>query len=202
MSSLLFIIAIDWVMKRTVQNSNTGIRWTLFSNLEDIDYADDLALLSHTERHIQSKTSNLQKNSSILGLKININKTEALSLNTSEPPNIELNGQQISCISSFTYLGSIVTSDGGAEQEIKTRLGKARSAFQRLRNIWKSTYISRHTKIKIYNSCVLSVLLYGAECWRMTEKDLQKLSGFHNTCLRKIMRIFWPRKITNEDLHA
>ena len=67
MSSLLFIIAIDWVMKRTVQNSNTGIRWTLFSNLEDIDYADDLALLSHTERHIQNKTSDLQ-NSSILGL--------------------------------------------------------------------------------------------------------------------------------------
>ena len=201
MSSLLFITAIDWVMKRTVQNSNTGIRWTLLSNLEDIDYADDLALFSHTEHHMQSKTSDLQRNSSLLGLKINIRKTELLSLNTREPPNIELNGQPISCTSSFTYLGSIVTSDGGAEQEVKTRLGKARSAFQRLRNIWKSTSISRHTKVKIYNSCVISVLLYGAECWRMTERDLQKLSGFHNICLRKIMRVFWPRKITNEDLH-
>ena len=43
-SSLLFITAIDWLMKRTVQNSNTGIRWTLLSDLEDIDDSDDLAL--------------------------------------------------------------------------------------------------------------------------------------------------------------
>ena len=74
-SSLLFIIAIDWVMKRAIQNNNTGIRLTLLPNLEDIDYEDDLALLSHTERHMQSKTSDLQRNSSLLGLKINIRKT-------------------------------------------------------------------------------------------------------------------------------
>ena len=35
----------------------------------------------------------------------------------------------------------------------------------------------------------------------MTEKDINKLSSFHNGCLRKILRIFWPRKITNKDLH-
>ena len=92
MSSLLFITTIDWVMKRTVQNSNTGIRWTLLSNLEDIDYADNLALFSHTEHHMQSKTSDLQRNSSLLGLKINIRKTKLLSLTIREPPNIELNG--------------------------------------------------------------------------------------------------------------
>ena len=52
-----------------------------------------------------------------------------------------------------------------------------------------------------YNSCVLSVLLYGSECWKMTDKDINKLSTFHNTCLRKIMKIFWPNKISNKDLH-
>ena len=45
MSSLLFILAVDWVMRSTLKGENTGIRWTLLSNLEDIDYADDLALL-------------------------------------------------------------------------------------------------------------------------------------------------------------
>ena len=81
------------------------------------------------------------------------------------------------------------------EDDIKARLGKARGAFIRLKNIWKSTNISRKTKMRLYKSCVLPVLLYGAECWRMTEKDINKISSFHNCCLRRILKIFWPVKI-------
>ena len=35
----------------------------------------------------------------------------------------------------------------------------------------------------------------------MTDQDINRLSSFHNTCLRKIMKIFWPNKISNKDLH-
>lgn len=48
--------------------------------------------------------------------------------------------------------------------------------------------------MKLYNSCVPSVMSYGAECWRMSERDTNKLSSFHNDCLRKIFKIFWPTK--------
>lgn len=58
MSALLFIIAVDLVMRSTFID-NTGIRWTILSNLEDLDYADDLALLSHLETQMQRKASNL-----------------------------------------------------------------------------------------------------------------------------------------------
>lgn len=51
MSSLLFITTVDWVMQSTLNENNTGIRWTRFSNLEDLDYADDLASLTHLEVH-------------------------------------------------------------------------------------------------------------------------------------------------------
>ncbi|CAG2234263.1 unnamed protein product [Mytilus edulis] len=124
-----------------------------------------------------------------------------MTVNMLNTPDIKVNGEQLELVQSFTYLGSVVTSEGGAEQDIKTRIGKARSAFHRLRNIWKTPSIRKKTKLKIYNSCVTSVLLYGAECWRMTEKDINRLSSFHNTCLRRIMKIYWPNKITNEDLH-
>ena len=98
---------------------------------------------------------------------------------------------------------SILTSDGGADTtDLKARLDKARGAFLKLRNIWKSSNISKKTKIKLYNSCVISVLLYDAGCWRITEIDVNKLSSFHNGCLRKISRhIVWQRKITNVELH-
>ena len=79
MSSLLFILAADWVMRSTLKGENTGIRWTLFSNLEDPDYADDLALVSHLETYMQSKTSKMQSNASKIGLNINVKKTDVMS---------------------------------------------------------------------------------------------------------------------------
>ena len=69
-----------------------------------------------------------------------------------------------------------------------------------MNNIWKSAKYSVKTKLRLYNACVLSTLLYGSECWRMTKCDAKKLSTFHTTCLRKILRIFWPNKISNENL--
>lgn len=42
MPALLFIITVDWVMRSSLSENITGITWTLFSNLEDLDYPYDL----------------------------------------------------------------------------------------------------------------------------------------------------------------
>ncbi|XP_061171309.1 uncharacterized protein LOC133180881 [Saccostrea echinata] len=112
-------------------------------------------------------------NAEKIGLKINTKKTEVMSLNTKQPAKIQVDGNNLSNTTTFNYLGSIVTSDGDTDKDIKARLSKARGAFISPKNIWKTNDISRRTKIRIYNSCVLSVLLHGAECWRMTEGDMQ-----------------------------
>ena len=44
MSGFLFIIVIDWTMKITTKNHNYGIRWKFISNLDGLDYADDITL--------------------------------------------------------------------------------------------------------------------------------------------------------------
>ena len=64
-----------------------------------------------------------------------------------------------------------------------------------LQNIWKSKKIALKTKIKLYNSNVKSVILYGAECWRTVETEINKVNAFHNYCLRRICNIYWPNKI-------
>ena len=102
----------------------------------------------------------------------------------------------------FTYLGSTVRHDGGAGSDIHNRIGKARNAFRMLNPLWKSQQYKTHTKLKLYKSCVLSTLLYGFECWRMTENDLLKLSSFqfHTKNVQKIVRYFSPHKKTHQDL--
>ena len=47
LSPLLFCITIDWIMKRSMENKTTGIKWLNNTTLEDLDFADDIALLSH-----------------------------------------------------------------------------------------------------------------------------------------------------------
>ena len=45
------------------------------------------------------------------------------------------------------------------------------------------------------------MLLYGSECWRIVKRDINKVNVFHNSCLRRICNIFWPNKISNNDLY-
>ena len=55
LSPMLFLLVIDWIMKTTTEGSRTGLQWTLLSQLHDLDFADDIALLSHNHRHAQDK---------------------------------------------------------------------------------------------------------------------------------------------------
>ena len=110
--------------------------YSLCTNLEDLYYADDLAL--RLEKHMQEKIIQLQNNAASIVLNINTKKTEVMALYCRVPPDIKANGKQLECSSSFTYLGSTVTSECGADKDIKSRAGKARGEFINLSNIWKS----------------------------------------------------------------
>ena len=80
------------------------------------------------------------------------------------------------------------------------RLGKARHAFITLRPIWRSRNISGKTKLRIFETNVKSVLLYGSETWKQTKESEHDLQVFVNKCLRQILQIRWPEKITNIEL--
>ena len=69
-----------------------------------------------------------------------------------------------------------------------------------LRNVWKSNSISLKTKVRIFNTNVKSVLLYGCETWNNTKATINRLQIFVNKCLRNIFKIFWPNTITNAEL--
>jgi hypothetical protein len=46
----------------------------------------------------------------------------------------------------------------------------------------------------------MSVLLYGCETWKITQDIINKFQTFVNWCLRNILRIWWPKPITNKEL--
>ena len=82
---------------------------------------------------------------------------------TETPLPVELENESLEEVEEYTYLESIMSKSNATVKDITNRLQKAKSSFVQLNNVWKSPNISGQTKIKIYNSYVLSVLLYGAE---------------------------------------
>lgn len=155
LAPILFLIVMDWVMRSTTSNSRTGIQWTFFSTLEDLRYADDLALLSSYQTHLLEKSNRLCKYAWQVGLDVNTRKTQAMTVNTSLENPITMSGHAVEDVEDFTYVGSLVNNnDSGTEKDITSRIRKARGAFCQLRPIWKSEQFTLQRKIKLYNSNV------------------------------------------------
>ena len=152
LSPFLFSLVIDWIMKMTAKQRRNGIQWTLWSQLDDLDFADELALLSHNHQQMQNKTTRLMGISAKVGLSIHKQKTKIMKVNTASTEPVLLEGSPLDEVESFTYLGSIINVQGGTDEDVKTRIGKARTAFLQLQTIWKSRELSQHTKIRIFNS--------------------------------------------------
>ena len=146
------------------------------------------------------KNERLSNASRGTGLKINITKTKVMRFNAASEEKAILNGEELEDVDSFVYLGAKVSTAGGADDDINSRLCKARAAFGKLSGVWKSSILSKNTKIRIFKSNVIAVLLYGCESWRMTKGDEAKLDTFQHKCLRRHLKIYWPMRVSNEEV--
>ena len=134
-----------------------GIHWTLTKQLEDQDFADDISLLAHRHEEAQTKLQHVAYEAEKVGLQININKTEVMRVKYNRQEAIQLQGKEIKEADSFTYLGSVVSKDGGTEEDIRNRINKARHAFNTLRPIWRATFLSLQNKIRMFGTNVTQV---------------------------------------------
>ena len=71
MSGFLFLLVIDWIMSQAVKDNNTGIKWSMMEQLEDLDFADDLSLLASNWNQLQTKLIRMKLYGDQTGLRIN-----------------------------------------------------------------------------------------------------------------------------------
>ncbi|VDO51637.1 unnamed protein product [Schistosoma margrebowiei] len=113
--------------------------------LDDLDFTDDLALLSQTRQQMQEKTNSVAAASASVGLNIHKGKSKVLRYNTACINPITIDGEDLEDVKTFTYLGSIIDEQGGSDADVKARIGKARAAYLQLRNVWNSKQLSTNT---------------------------------------------------------
>ena len=103
-----------------------------------MEFADDLVLLSQKITHARQKFEALQEQADRIGLKVNASRTKEMRIRT--PPNardIMCRGKALQQVTVFAYLGSIVTTTRGTQEDVEARYIKAQVAFSVLRPVWR-----------------------------------------------------------------
>jgi hypothetical protein len=167
----------------TEGKSKRGLQWNMYDRLKDLEFADDICLLAHKYKDIQAKLTQLHEELQKVGLSINISKTKEIRANVRNNTEIKLQDKVVERVDRFTYLGSVVTKNGGTEEDVLNRISKANTAFVQLYSIWKNKQITQRTKLRIFETNVKAILLYGCETWKITQTIVNKLQTFINRCL-------------------
>ena len=83
------------------------------------------------------------------------------------------------------------------------RIGQAAAVLALLRKrIWDNTMLTISKKMKVYQACVLSTLLYSSKTWTLYSCQERRLNTFHPRCLRRILGITWQDYVSNKDVVA
>jgi hypothetical protein len=110
-------------------------------------------------------------------------------------------------VEEFKYLGTALTNRNSIHEEVKSRLKSGNACYHSVQNLLSSRLLSKYTKISLYSTIILPVVLYGCEIWSVTLREEQRQRVFEKRVLR---RIFGPkrdevtgewRRLHNEELN-
>ena len=213
LSPALFTLVMDMVMNELDRTTPGG--FTMPSRLtsggtdifNELEYADDVVLFDDDTARMQQRLNTLSVAAARFGLRFAPAKCTVLALDAPLATNFSIDGEPISVVDSVKYLGSrlVVGHNKSGDHldssaDIHHRLGAATSVFARMANIWRSNNIATGIKGQLYEACVRSVLLYGAEQWTIRAVDLSSLAAFDNGCIRKIARVRWSDFLKTEEV--
>ena len=177
----------------TNQPSSISIGGRKFNNLR---FADNIDLIAGSESELQTITDALEKTSTAYGMEINHDKCKILVNGEGLTPMIYMYDKQIENVEHFKYLGAMLTNSGNSKIEIRIRLATAVSALVKLEKIWRSGEIEFKLKFRLYNSIVLSTLLYGCETWNLLEESKNNIRGFESKAHRSLSNISYKERKT------
>ena len=130
---------------------NTGLEETQAGikiakgNINNLRYADDTTLMAESEEELKSLLMKVKVESEIVGLKLNVQKTQIMA--SGPITSWEIDGETVETVSDFILGGSKITVDGDCSHEIKRRLLLGRKVMTKLDSIFKSRDITLPAKV-------------------------------------------------------
>ena len=197
LSPTLFNIFLERIMTDALEDheGTVSIGGRTITNLR---FADGIDGLAGEEEELANLVERLDKASTAYGMEISAEKTKLMTNNTSGiNTEIKVNGQKLETVTSFKYLGSVIT-DEGSKPELLCRTAQATAALTRLKPIWIDKSISLSSKIRPMCSLVTSIFLYACESWTLTAELQRRIQAMEMRCYRKILRISYKDNVTKK----
>ncbi|CAK1600115.1 unnamed protein product [Parnassius mnemosyne] len=110
-----------------------------------------------------------------IGLKMNMDKTKIMFNVHVTPMPVAIRSTKLEVVNEYVYLGQIVLlGKSNFDREVNRRMQLGWAAFGKLRHILSG--IPQNLKTRLYNQCVLPVMIYGTETWSFTAGRMRLLS--------------------------
>ena len=194
-SPKLFTATLESVFKK-LDWSEMGINMN-GKHLSHLRFADDIVLVAADQAQAQNMIRQLNEESVKVGLKMNLTKTKFMT-NITDDREITIGDTVIERVDSYVYLGhKLKLGIDNQTTEIKRRIGLGWAAFGKLRLIFKSK-MNNSLKRKVFDSCVLPVLTYGAETLTLTKASENKLRVAQRAMERSMIGITLRDRQTNQ----
>lgn len=187
LSTLLFNLSLEKVARAMSINWEGTI---FYSSKQLAAFADDADLIGRGTLAIKESFIEMEREASKEGLLVNEEKTKYLTLDRKQGSrvgqNITIDTYNFEVVQSFKYLGSILNVSNDVEEEVKMRISQGNRSFFALKHLFKSSLVSRATKLRLYKTIVRPIVMYGCETWPLTTKHEAMLGCFERKILRKI----------------
>ena len=137
-------------------------------SLNMLMYADDVVLLSTSERGLQNCVNKLAKFSRQWKMTLNTQKTKVLVFNKSgrlKNIKIKYEDEYLESVKQYTYLGINFMASGSFQNGKKELYNKGFKALFKLRKVFSSESPKPKTLLHIFNHTIKPILLYGSEIW-------------------------------------
>ena len=158
LSPTLFSIFLERIITDALEDHEgaVSIGSRTISNLR---FAADIDGLAGEEEELANLVERLDKGYTAYGMEISAEKTKLMTNNTSDiNTGIKVNGQKLESVTSFKYLGSVVSYEG-CKPEILSRIAQTTVALTRLQPVWNDRSISVNSNIRLMRSLVTSTCL-------------------------------------------
>ena len=112
----------------------------------------------------------------------------------------EIDGKRVETVSDFIFGGSKITAECHCSHEIKRCLLLARKVMTNLDSMLQSRDITLPTKVCLVKAKVFPMVMYGCESWTLKKAECQKIDAFELWCWRRLLRIPWTARRSNQSI--
>ena len=184
-------------MREVLQNYEGGVKigGVRYFNLR---FTDDITLMCTSKSELLELLKQIKEISKKRDLLLNTKKTKIMVVDSNRVDIEEfmLGEEKIEEVDNFVYLGSVIDTSCKSSKEIRKMLAMAKCTVQSMLNSWKSGGVSAKLRLRLLHATAFAV--YRCESWTFTETDGEKIGSFEMWCYRRLLRVLWTDKRTNQ----